>query len=45
MINECAITDVVFEVHRSLKRGVLMLELGSIDDDEKYLQVCICFII
>ncbi|XP_076040337.1 SAGA associated factor 11kDa isoform X2 [Oratosquilla oratoria] len=34
-----AILAVVFEVHRSLKRGLLALEIGTPEDQQRYLQV------
>ncbi|CAL4070768.1 unnamed protein product, partial [Meganyctiphanes norvegica] len=34
-----AILNVVFEVHQSVKTGLLVLERGSNEDQQKYLQV------
>ncbi|XP_071519360.1 ataxin-7-like protein 3 isoform X2 [Panulirus ornatus] len=34
-----AILNVVFEVHQSVKTGLMMLELGSAEEEHKFLQV------
>ncbi|XP_045120066.1 ataxin-7-like protein 3 isoform X2 [Portunus trituberculatus] len=34
-----AILNVVFEVHQSVKTGLLVLEMGSLEEDTKFLQV------
>ncbi|XP_069946084.1 ataxin-7-like protein 3 isoform X3 [Cherax quadricarinatus] len=34
-----AILNVVFEVHQSVKTGLMMLELGSLEEEHKFLQV------
>ncbi|XP_068232607.1 ataxin-7-like protein 3 isoform X1 [Palaemon carinicauda] len=34
-----AILNVVFEVHQSVKTGLMMLELGTIEEEQKFLQV------
>ncbi|XP_069179759.1 ataxin-7-like protein 3 isoform X1 [Procambarus clarkii] len=34
-----AILNVVFEVHQSVKTGLMMLELGSVEEEHKFLQV------
>lgn len=31
--------DVVFEVHQSVKTGLMMLEVGSVEEEQKFLQV------
>lgn len=33
------VTDVVFEVHQSVKTGLMMLEVGSVEEEQKFLQV------
>ncbi|XP_027223112.1 ataxin-7-like protein 3 [Penaeus vannamei] len=34
-----AILNVVFEVHQSVKTGLMMLEVGSVEEEQKFLQV------